>query len=187
MRKDGFSSNFLFKKRIHKIALKRVGVRECINPDVPCTLTHRRNSKLSCCITPCQTILRYVQFPVYSIPWTENDTTWSAGGFMGTSNEFNPLLVPPLSSPNRAKKFRCFEYENNVAQCKMYIFAWNLISKNIILLILLNYEPFILLNYKTTKCLRPRKMSACSVMNITTKLASNASATVIVILCNYKQ
>jgi len=62
--------------------------REYINSDMPCTLTHKQNSKLSCYITPCQTILRYVQFPVYGIPWAENDTTWYASGFMGTSNEF---------------------------------------------------------------------------------------------------
>lgn len=95
------------EKRIHKIAPKCVGVRECINPDTPCILTHThtRNSKLSC-ITPYQTILRYVQFTAYSIPWTEpwNDTTWSAGGFMGTSNEFNPLFFSPLSTPGVAQK-----------------------------------------------------------------------------------
>jgi len=37
------------------------------------------------------TSLRYVQFPLYSTPWTGNDTTWCAGGFMDTSNEFTIL------------------------------------------------------------------------------------------------
>lgn len=84
-----------------------------------------RNSKLGRDVTPCQATPRYgirnSRGTAHNGPG--NDATWSAGGFMGASNEFSPLPGPslPLVRPSELprKKFRCVAYKNNVTtSCK---------------------------------------------------------------------
>lgn len=129
------------------------------------TNTRERNSMLGCCITtlPDYTSLRYVQFPPYSTPWTGNDTTWSAGGFMDTSNEFTILSLLHFSPSH--KKFRHVEYKNNIARYKKHTFS--AISENFEFVWIFDFLIFLL--NKSCKMFLYEPLFIFLVMNITMK------------------